>query len=92
MLTEAQILEAVAAKCSGEAVSREALLAALLSEDEADLIVCLRRERDEEELPWQEVRESLLDSGDPDDSVPEAGASGTEGPANRPSKRSPRSD
>ena len=75
MLTEAQILDAVAAKCSGEPVSRETLLGALLSEDEADLIVCLRRERDEEELPWEEVRESLLNSGDPDDSIPEAGAS-----------------
>ncbi|MEX2304468.1 MAG: hypothetical protein WD733_26230 [Bryobacterales bacterium] len=75
MLTEAQILEAVAAKCIGEAVSRETLLAALLSEDEADLIVCLRRERDEEELPWEEVRESLLNSGDPDNSIPELGAS-----------------
>lgn len=74
MLTEAQILEAVAAKCGREAVSREALLAALLSEDEADLIVCLRRERDEEELPWEEVRESLLNSGDPDDSIPQSGA------------------
>jgi hypothetical protein len=74
MLTEAQILEAVAAKWEGEAVSRETLLAALLSEDEADLIVCLRRERDEEELPWESVRESLLDPGESEDSLPEIGA------------------
>lgn len=75
MLTEAQILRAVADKCKGEAVSRETLLAALLTEDEADLIVCLRREREEEELPWEDVRESLLDSGDPEDPLPDNGAS-----------------
>ena len=74
VLTEDQILEAVAEKCTGEAVSRETLLGALLSEDEADLIVCLRRERDEQELPWEAVREDLLDSGDPKDSLPDIGA------------------
>lgn len=56
-------------------MSRETLLAALLTEDEADLIVCLRREREEEELPWEDVRESLPDSVDPEDPMPDNGAS-----------------
>jgi hypothetical protein len=73
MLTESQILEAVSEKCKGEAVSREILLAALLTEDEADLIVCLRRERDEEELPWADVRESLLNSDESEDPLSEIG-------------------
>lgn len=59
MLNEAQVLEAVAEKLGGNPVSREAVLSALLTEDEADLIICMRRERDEEELPWKEVRDKL---------------------------------
>lgn len=73
-VTEAQILEAVSEKCKGEAVLRESLLAALLTEDEADLIVCLRRECDKEELHWDDVRKSLLESGEPEDPLPEIGA------------------
>jgi hypothetical protein len=69
MLTESQILEAVAAKCGTTEATREAALAVLLSEDEADLIVCLRREREEEELPWEEVRETFVDLREQDDSL-----------------------
>ena len=68
MLSEEQILGAVAERWQREEVSREAILAALLTEDEADLLVCLRREREEEELPWEAVRETLVE---PTDQVPQ---------------------
>jgi hypothetical protein len=38
----------------------EQLLAAILTEDEADLIISLRRERDEKAVAWQQVRAELL--------------------------------
>jgi hypothetical protein len=39
---------------------RERLLEAILTEDEADLIISLRRERDEKPVPWGQVRAELL--------------------------------
>lgn len=39
----------------------ERLLETLLTEDEADLILSLRRERDEKPLPWQQVKAELLE-------------------------------
>jgi hypothetical protein len=39
---------------------RERLLEAVLTEDEADLIISLRRERDEKPVPWEQVRAELL--------------------------------
>jgi hypothetical protein len=39
---------------------RERLLEAILTEDEADLIVSLRRERDEKAVPWEQVRTEML--------------------------------
>ena len=59
MLSEAQVLDALVEKLGGNPVSREAILSALLTEDEADLILCMRRECEEQELPWKEVREKL---------------------------------
>jgi hypothetical protein len=44
---------------------RERLLEAILTEDEADLIVSLRRERDEKAVPWQQVRAELLSDLEP---------------------------
>ena len=70
VLSEEQILRAVAERWQREEVSREAILAALLTEDEADLLVCLRREREEGELPWEDVRETLVE---PTDQVPQVG-------------------
>lgn len=64
MLTEADIVTAVEAKLPQEAVNREALLRALLTEDEADLLIALRREQTEVELPWEELRGRLLRKGD----------------------------
>lgn len=68
MLTELEVIEAVAERCGRDEASRETILSALLSDDEADLIICPRREREEEELPWWGVvRESLAapdDAGD----------------------------
>ena len=70
MLSEEQILTAVAERWQREEVPRETILAALLTEDEADLLVCLRREREEDELPWGDVRETLVG---PRDQVPQVG-------------------
>jgi hypothetical protein len=39
---------------------RERLLEAILTEDEADLIISLRRERSEKAVPWRQVRAELL--------------------------------
>jgi hypothetical protein len=39
---------------------RERLLEAILTEDEADLIISLRRERDEKPVSWGQVRAELL--------------------------------
>jgi hypothetical protein len=39
---------------------RERLLEAILTEDEADLIISLRRERCEKAVPWRQVRAELL--------------------------------
>jgi hypothetical protein len=64
MLTEADIVTAVEAKLPQEAVNREALLRALLTEDEADLLIALRRERDEKELPWDGLRDVLVRRAD----------------------------
>lgn len=44
---------------------RERLLEAILTEDEADLIISLRRERDEKPVPWQQVRAELLQGLEP---------------------------
>jgi hypothetical protein len=42
----------------------ERLLETLLTEDEADLILSLRRERDEKPLPWRRVKAELLETLD----------------------------
>ena len=44
----------------------ERLLETLLTEDEADLILSLRRERDEKPLPWRRVKAELLGPSSPD--------------------------
>lgn len=64
MLTEADIVTALAEKLPQESINREAILRALLTEDEADLLVAMRRERDEEELPWEGLRDRLLKRAD----------------------------
>jgi len=43
----------------------ERLLETLLTEDEADLILSLRRERDEKPLPWRRVKAELLGTLEP---------------------------
>ena len=43
----------------------ERLLETLLTEDEADLILSLRRERDEKPLPWRQVKAELLGTLEP---------------------------
>ena len=60
VLTEADIVAAVAAQRPGQPVTRENLLAALLSEDEADLLIAMRREKVESELAWEPLRDELL--------------------------------
>jgi hypothetical protein len=43
----------------------ERLLETLLTEDEADLVLSLRRERDEKRLPWRQVKAELLGTREP---------------------------
>jgi hypothetical protein len=43
-----------------DAERRDRLLDAILTEDEADLIISLRREHNEKPIPWEQVRAELL--------------------------------
>jgi hypothetical protein len=47
-------------RAKGDQKRCERLLETLLTEDEADLILSLRRERDEKPLPWRRVKAELL--------------------------------
>lgn|GEM_PF-5692845 len=58
-LTESDVLEAVSERFPTGDATRESVLRAMLSEDEADMIIVKRREVEESELPWEELRDEF---------------------------------
>ena len=59
-LTADEVLRAVASHRPRPGVTTEQILRALLSEDEADMIICKRREAEEPELSWSDAKADLL--------------------------------